>query len=231
MTPANKPSSRLKTALGGTVMQLLILVVLVLGISWINSSSEVLLNHLIGSTASRWLFASIGTPVHELSHAVIALLFGFRITEFRPFILDPSSSTLGYVRYSYDPTNLLQQIGHFFVGIAPVFVPLIIIYLLYRLLIPKEALEGQPTKLFRPQTVLFLYVVAQIVLHMRCSPADLSGAAMGLPFLIGILFLIGLISDKAQRYMLAGSTFLTFFALALAVIDHIILRVIWMLAT
>ena len=231
MASSGQKSSRLKTALVGTAMQLAILVVLVLGISWINTSSEILLSKLIGSSATRWIFASIGTPVHELSHALIALLFGFRITEFRPFIFDPSSTTLGFVRYSYDPTNLLQQIGHFFVGIAPVFVPLAIIYLLYRILIPKEALEGQPSKLFRPQTFIFLFVVAQIVLHMRCSPADLSGAALGLPFLIAILLLIGLVSEKAQRYMLAGSTFLTFFALALAVIDHIILRVIWMIAT
>ena len=218
---------RLGTAISKTLQQLLILAVLVLGVSWVNTYSERLLQGLMGSSAARWLFASIGTPVHEASHALMALLFGYRIVEFRPFIADPSSSMLGYVRYSYVPGGFISQIGHFFVGIAPVFLPFIVLYLLYRWLLPSGIWSERRLhwrRLFHIRTLLFVYLFAQIVLHMRSSPADLQNALYGLPFLLLLIFLIGLIWPRALDYLQRNSIRLTVLALAFAGIDFLLVR-------
>ena len=82
------------------------------------------------------LFAWIGTPIHELSHFLMCLLFGFKVSEvklFRPF-KGKKDGILGYVNYSYNPKNLYQKIGNFFVGIAPMIGGSIVIYILFRFL-------------------------------------------------------------------------------------------------
>ncbi|MBW2732995.1 MAG: hypothetical protein JRH20_11435 [Deltaproteobacteria bacterium] len=61
----------------------------------------------------------LGVPLHELSHILMAKLFGHRIIAYRLFEPDPVSGTLGYVRHSYRHPTLWQRSGYFFIGIAP----------------------------------------------------------------------------------------------------------------
>lgn len=63
----------------------------------------------------------IGTVVHELSHMLMAFIFNHKIVKvelFRPFKYK-EDGVLGYVKHTYSSSNLYQQIGNFFIGIAP----------------------------------------------------------------------------------------------------------------
>ena len=61
----------------------------------------------------------IGVPLHELSHLLMARLFGHRIVAWKIFDPDPSTGTLGYVWHAYRRRNLWQLAGNLFIGMAP----------------------------------------------------------------------------------------------------------------
>lgn len=63
----------------------------------------------------------IGVPIHELSHAFLALIFGHRINEIKLLQEPDANGVLGYVNHSYNTRSIYQQIGNFFIGIAPIF--------------------------------------------------------------------------------------------------------------
>lgn len=83
----------------------------------------------------------VGTVVHEFSHFILCLLFRHQVVEvawFRP-IEGMKDGVLGYVSHSYDRGSIYQQIGNFFIGIAPILVGSLIVMLLYQLFLPKSA--------------------------------------------------------------------------------------------
>lgn len=63
----------------------------------------------------------IGVTIHELSHAFFAVLFGHRITKIKLLQKPDKNGVMGYVQHSYNQTSIYQQIGNFFIGIAPIF--------------------------------------------------------------------------------------------------------------
>jgi hypothetical protein len=79
----------------------------------------------------------IGVPIHELSHAVIALLFGHKITKIKFLQKPDENGVMGYVSHSYNKRNIYQQAGNFFIGIAPIFGATFVILALLRLMLPQ----------------------------------------------------------------------------------------------
>jgi hypothetical protein len=68
-----------------------------------------------------WIyFTAPGTIIHELGHALFAVLFGHKIVAINLFGPDPATGTLGYVSHAYNENSLYQRIGNFFIGIGPI---------------------------------------------------------------------------------------------------------------
>lgn len=167
-----------------------------------------------------------GTPIHELGHYLMCKLFGFRVTQvalFRP-VAGWADGVLGFVSYVYDPKSLWQQLGCFFVGVAPMILGVAVVLLLLRLLTPevfrstRERLDRAvragrgPLQLLGAACAGFfsglsrlrgwgilrgaacLYLVFSISTHMTLSPADLSGAAVGLAVVALLCLAFGVVT-------------------------------------
>ena len=63
----------------------------------------------------------IGTPVHEMGHALMCLLFGHKITDMALWQPASRDGNLGYVSHAYHPRNLYHILGNLFIGIGPIF--------------------------------------------------------------------------------------------------------------
>lgn len=79
----------------------------------------------------------IGVPVHELSHAIFALLFRHKVSKVKLFQKPDSNGVMGYVRHSYNQSSIYQQVGNFFIGIAPIVGGTIVIIALMAFIIPE----------------------------------------------------------------------------------------------
>lgn len=105
---------------------------------------EALNAYFIGGTIGRTgiiITGFIGTVIHEFSHFLMCLVFKHQVVEvawFRP-LQGMQDGVLGYVKHSYNPKDWYQQIGNFFIGIAPILLGSVIILLLFKLLLPHTA--------------------------------------------------------------------------------------------
>ena len=83
----------------------------------------------------------IGTPIHELSHALMCIIFFHKIKEIKFFQIDSESGTMGYVNHSHNPKNIYQVTGNYFIGTAPLFVGTAIIFFMIKFMFPETSLE------------------------------------------------------------------------------------------
>ena len=162
----------------------------------------------------------LGVPVHELSHAAACLLFGHRVERLRLFAPDPRTGQLGAVQHAWDRRSLYQQVGRFFIGVAPLVGGALLLLLLTRLLGPPgvasaplpadggplvvaraaadragallAALAG-PAAAGRWVTWLYLYLCLCIGAHMAPSSTDLRGSLAGLALLLGLMLATNLL--------------------------------------
>lgn len=97
-------------------------IVIVVGflLGWIQSVSNRWAYQALGKTGIM-LTACIGTPIHEIGHALMCLLFGHKINAIQLFELNPKNATLGYVNHSFNKHNLYQVCGNFFISLGPIF--------------------------------------------------------------------------------------------------------------
>jgi hypothetical protein len=104
-------------------------------IHFISQLSFKSLENAFGSFGT-YLVAWIGTPIHELGHALFCLIFVHRIKEIRFFRPDRNTGTMGYVYHKWNPRNPWQVLGNFFIGIGPVILGCAALFALFYFLIP-----------------------------------------------------------------------------------------------
>jgi len=90
---------------------------------------ERFIHELVGRYIYIYGFQIVGTPLHETGHAIFALLFRHKIIEFAPFKPNPATGLLGYVKHVYKKNSLYQRIGNFFIGIGPIVLGSLVMYL------------------------------------------------------------------------------------------------------
>ncbi len=90
----------------------------------------------LGLKADIFFTGWIGTPIHELGHALFCLIFFHKIEELQLFKPEAKSGTLGYVNHTYNKKNIYQRAGNFFIGIGPLFSGSFVIVLLMFFLFP-----------------------------------------------------------------------------------------------
>lgn len=160
----------------------------------------------------------IGTPVHELSHALMCLLFGHTVTKVKLVNSDKRSRTLGYVEHTYYKTNLYHQIGNYFIGVAPILAGGAAVLLFVWLFMPDmltemngavhslSELDRVPRVLAEVWRVLFdkvnfsnirywlaLVFSVTVVIHMEISRSDFRSGLRGLSVLAVMLLVTDLI--------------------------------------
>ncbi len=111
--------------------------ILVLGITVLIAAAVLdLVNRRVGACLLRrfggrvYLAATaLSTGIHEMSHAIMCLLFFHRIERMALFSPDPATGRLGYVRHSWDAGSTYQKAGNFFIGVAPMIagIPLLLL--------------------------------------------------------------------------------------------------------
>lgn len=119
------------------LLLLLIPLIVVLVLTFINRNSKELLIQRFGIKALIWV-GGIGVIVHELSHLLMALMFGHHINRCRLLITDiqDSGGVLGYVNHSWNKNSYYQSLGNVLIGTAPTYGCTAVLILLTRWLAP-----------------------------------------------------------------------------------------------
>jgi hypothetical protein len=87
----------------------------------------------LGQKVYLYVFGWLGTSVHELGHAIFAILFAHKISEIKLFT-PGSAKSLGHVKHSYTKGNPYQTVGNFFIGIGPILLGALLLWLVTWLL-------------------------------------------------------------------------------------------------
>ncbi len=91
-----------------------------------------------GSGAVFDVTSIIGTPVHELGHAAMCILFGHRITGMRLWNPHPDDGLYGYVEHSYNRRNPWASLGNLFIAVGPIFSGIGVMILMLWLCFPTQ---------------------------------------------------------------------------------------------
>ncbi len=165
--------------------------------------------------------AVIGTPVHELGHAAMCLLFAHRIVKVKLWSPRAKNGVYGYVEHSYNRKNPWAVLGNLLIGTGPIFSGLLVIALTLHLCFAPEweaylastntlissadtsvgtLISGIFSLLFSlPQaivahplrSILGLAVMLSVSLHVSLSWQDIRSALSAIPLYVLTVLLFG----------------------------------------
>ena len=106
--------------------------------------------YYIGGWQGLLVTAWIGTPIHEFSHYLIAVLSFHKVIDLQLFKPDPNTGSMGYLHHSYKIDNFYQAVvGNTFIAIAPFFGGAAMIYLISSIIFPEfSLLSGNAPRIY-----------------------------------------------------------------------------------
>ena len=140
----------------------------------------------------------IGTPVHEIAHAIGCILFGLRITGAALYAPDRRTGRMGYVNFMYRPTSTWQQFGCMVQGVAPLIMGGTIVSLV---------LDGGWVSPVPPEAGQFwawLYLAGKETVHTAWNFAGQGGAQALLMLLLVVISMHAIPSIQDVRIGLHG---------------------------
>jgi len=164
-------------------------VIFALGIvmlKWINDRTVALVVNHTGKSNNRLWFMQPGILIHELWHALVAILFGIRVKGLS-MRADYAAGSAAHVTMAYNPHNLWHQTGMFLAATAPVWGNALVINLLSWRAFYYHTTTFSPDW---PWVIILTVVGMTIVFGISPSWQDLRNAAHGLPFFLGLLLLV-----------------------------------------
>lgn len=220
----------MKELLLGYVIQLLGLVgpIVLVGLVLELTTSRFLANTGKGGRIFFLATGFLGTPVHELSHAAMCLLFGHRIKRICLFSPNDKTGTLGYVDHRYNPKSVYQQIGNFFIGIAPMLGGSLVLLLLLSLLLPDtyavmansmELLSGTQMSPLSGETYRTVFACLSDVLAALLAPSRLVTPAFWM--FLAVALMIALHMDISPADLQSAKIGFFVFAVLLLVVDAV----------
>jgi hypothetical protein len=90
----------------------------------------------VGSTLDIIVTGWIGTPVHEIGHALFCVIFFHKIHKIKLFDPNPKDGSIGYVIHSHNRKSIYQRIGNFFIGVGPIIFGSLVLYAAMYYLVP-----------------------------------------------------------------------------------------------
>lgn len=134
-------------ALNGTFLMLLVPALFVLALRQLSHEANQKLVNTFGFN-SQIIAGGLGIIVHELSHLIMAIIFGHHINAVSLLRIPSNTNdmSLGYVKHTWSPTSTYQKVGNAFIGIAPVLGCTLLIYIIMRTLnAPISLVQNQLT--------------------------------------------------------------------------------------
>ena len=167
------------------------------------------------------LTAVLGTPVYELGHAAMCVIFGHKITRIKLWSPFSEDGAYGYVEHRYNRKNPWAVFGNLPIALGPIFSGLGVTVLVLWLCFPTqwsmyltssqalvatelspEALLGGMLSLITTlpsafahdwlRALLGLAVLLSVALHISLSWQDIKGAVSALPIYLIMLLVFGL---------------------------------------
>lgn len=174
-----------------------------------------------GSGAFFDITSIIGTPVHELGHAIMCLLFGHKIVKMKLWSPSHPNGVYGFVEHSYNRKNPWARLGSLFIGVGPIFSGLSVIILVLWLCFPNQwnaylttskavftadvtashilsAVFSLFSNMFRGfgdnwwRSLIGLIVILPVSLHITLSWQDVKSASGALPLYLLLLLLFAI---------------------------------------
>ncbi len=79
----------------------------------------------------------IGTPIHELGHAIMCFPFGHKIKKICLWNPKAKNGVLGYVNHKYNKKNIWHRLGCLFISMGPIILGLLVVMLIVALCFPQ----------------------------------------------------------------------------------------------